>query len=148
MNNQAPAYLYSLLSPPNKHYNTRNYSKISSAEQKLLVILFCHRKLENGINLIPQYVKLLHIQYFVRPTANSTFGTNDVSGLKLLTRLRVGLSHLREHKFKNNFQETLNPLCPYSLEVRSTYHSFMRCEIFLISEMSFLMTLIQLNQIF
>ena len=28
LNNQAPAYLYSLFSPPNRHYNTHNYSKI------------------------------------------------------------------------------------------------------------------------
>ena len=47
---------------------------------------------------------------FIRPTANSTFGTNYVFGLKLLTRHRVGFSHLREHKFKHNFQDTLNPL--------------------------------------
>ena len=67
---------------------------------------------------------------FIRPTANSTFGTNDVSGLKLLTRLRVGFSHLREHKFKHNFQDTLNPLCPCSLEAEDTYHFFMRCQNF------------------
>ena len=67
---------------------------------------------------------------FIRPTANSTFGTNDVSGLKLLTRLRVGFSHLREHKFKHNFQDTLNPLCPCSLEAEDTYHFFMRCQSF------------------
>ena len=30
--------------------------------------------------------------------------------LQLLTRLRLGLSHLREHKFKHNFQDTLNPI--------------------------------------
>ena len=28
LNNQAPAYLFSLLSPPNRHYNTRKYSKV------------------------------------------------------------------------------------------------------------------------
>ena len=28
LNNQAPAYLYSLLSPPNRYYNTHKYSKI------------------------------------------------------------------------------------------------------------------------
>ena len=67
---------------------------------------------------------------FIRPTANSTFGTNDVSGLKLLTRLRVGFSHLREHKFKHNFQDTLNPLCPCSLDAEDTYHIFMRCQNF------------------
>ena len=105
LNNQASAYLYSLLSPPNRHCNTR-ITKLNrfSAEQKLLLILFCIRQLENGTNLIPESVKLLHIRYFastfIQPTANSTFGTNDISPLKLLTRLRVGFSHLREHKFK------------------------------------------------
>ena len=28
-----------------------------------------------------------------------------------MTRLRVGLSHLRERKFKYSFQDTLNPIC-------------------------------------
>ena len=67
---------------------------------------------------------------FIQPTANSTFGTNDVSGLKLLTRLRVGFSHLREHKFKYNFQDTLNPLCSCSLEAEDIYYFFMRCQSF------------------
>ena len=30
-------------------------------------------------------------------------------GVKLVTRLRIGLSHLREYKFKHSFQDTLNP---------------------------------------
>ena len=41
LNNQVQAYLYSLLSPSNRHYFTRNYSRI---RQKLLVILFCLRQ--------------------------------------------------------------------------------------------------------
>ena len=32
-------------------------------------------------------------------------------GLKLLTRLRLGLSHLREHKFRHNFNDTIDPFC-------------------------------------
>ena len=67
---------------------------------------------------------------FIRPTANSTFGANDVSGLKLLTCLRVGFSHLKEHELKHDFQDTLNPLCPSSLEAEDTYHFFMRCQNF------------------
>ena len=63
LNNQVPAYLYSLLSPSNRHYFTRNYSRI---RQKLLVILFCLRQFQNAMNLIPQFVKLLHIQYFAK----------------------------------------------------------------------------------
>ena len=37
-----------------------------SAEQKVLVILFCLKKLENGTNLMSQSVKLLCIQYFAK----------------------------------------------------------------------------------
>ena len=61
---------------------------------------------------------------FIQLTANNTFATNDVSGIKLLTRLRVSFRHLREHKFKHNFQDTLNPLCPCSHEAEDTYHFF------------------------
>ena len=37
---------------------------------------------------------------------------------------------ISEHKFKHNFQDTLNPLCPCSLEAEDTYHFFMRCQNF------------------
>ena len=42
--------------------------------------------------------------------------------LKLLTRLRLGLSHLNEHRFNHNFQSRINPLCSCSLAVESTTH--------------------------
>ena len=48
-------------------------------------------------------------------------------GMEYLTRLRLGLSHLNNHKFIHNFQDCLNPLCPCSLEVESTIHYFLRC---------------------
>ena len=33
---------------------------------------------------------------FIRPSPDSTFNVHNPLGIKLLTRLRVGLSHLRE----------------------------------------------------
>ena len=48
----------------------------------------------------------------------------------LITRLRLGFSHLREHKFKYNFQDTLNPLCSCSVEVESTSYYFLCCHFF------------------
>ena len=48
-------------------------------------------------------------------------------GIKYLTRLRLGLSHLNEHKFRQNFQDCLNPLCSCSLEVETTNHYFLHC---------------------
>ena len=67
---------------------------------------------------------------YIQPTANSTFGTNYVSGLKFLTRLRVGFSHLKEHKFKHKFQDTLNPLWPRSLEAEDIYNIFIHSQSF------------------
>ena len=48
---------------------------------------------------------------FVRPVANSAFEINNPYSLKLLTRLRLGLSHLRYHKFRHNFQDCINAIC-------------------------------------
>ena len=38
-----------------------------------------------------------------RTVPNSCFDIHNPVGLKLLTRLGVGQSHLNEHKFKHNF---------------------------------------------
>ena len=52
----------------------------------------------------------------------------DICWVKLLTRLHLGLNHLREHKFRRNFQDTINPpLCSCSLEIESVFHVFFRC---------------------
>ena len=42
-------------------------------------------------------------------------------------RLRVGMSHLRKHKFKCNFQDDLNPICRCGLDIESTSHIFLHC---------------------
>ena len=47
-----------------------------------------------------------------------------------MTRLRLGLSHLREHKFNNNFQNCINPLCSCGMNMESTFHFFLRCPVF------------------
>ena len=48
-------------------------------------------------------------------------------GIKYLTRLRLGQSHLNDHKFRHNLKDCLNPLYPESLEVESTIHYFLHC---------------------
>ena len=62
-----------------------------------------------------------------RPVPNSWFNIHNPVGLKLLSRLRVALSHLYEHKFKHNFSNCINPICSCSLEVESTTHFFLHC---------------------
>ena len=64
---------------------------------------------------------------FIRPKANSVFNSNSSKGLKFVTRLRLVLSHLREHRSKHSFQDSINPLCSCSLDVESTVHCFLHC---------------------
>ena len=46
---------------------------------------------------------------FMRSIGNSTYKIYDPLGTKLLTRLRLGFSHLSEQKFRHNFANSLNP---------------------------------------
>ena len=52
-----------------------------------------------------------NILKFIRPCSNSFFDCHNPIGMKHIARIRLGLSHLREHKFKHSFQYTLNPIC-------------------------------------
>ena len=42
----------------------------------------------------------------------------------------IGMSHLREHKFKHNFQDCLNPICSCDLDIESTSHFLLHCPTF------------------
>ena len=44
-------------------------------------------------------------------TPDLIYGIHHPLGLKLLTRLRLGLSHLNEHRFKHGFKNCINTLC-------------------------------------
>ena len=44
--------------------------------------------------------------------------------------LRVGISHLRGHKFKHSFQDTLNPICSCGFDVESTFHYILHCSMY------------------
>ena len=61
---------------------------------------------------------------FIRPSPNSTFNVHHPHGIKLITRLRVGLSHLHERKFRHNFQESLDPFCDCGRHIETTIHFF------------------------
>ena len=63
---------------------------------------------------------------FHKTYANWTFHCHCPDGLKLITRLRLCLSHGRFHKFKHNFQDTSNPICCCGT-VETTFHYFLHC---------------------
>ena len=64
---------------------------------------------------------------FKRPSQACVYNVNEYAGLKLFTRLRLNLNHLYEHKFRPNFQDTVNPLYRCSLESESTIHFLLHC---------------------
>ena len=67
---------------------------------------------------------------FIRQVQNNIFNIFDRTGLKFLTRLRLGFSHLNEHRFRHNFQDCMNPLCSRSLEIEDTLHYLQHCHHF------------------
>ena len=83
---------------------------------------------------------------FIRPSPNSVFDIRNPKGIKLITRLRLGLSHLREHKFKHSFQDTLNPLCNCGQDIESTAHFFLHCPFFINERRTLLSTIRSLDR--
>ena len=56
---------------------------------------------------------------FIRPSPGNAFIFNNHKGIRLITRLRVGLSHLCEHIFKCTFQRRLNATFSCGLDIES-----------------------------
>ena len=82
---------------------------------------------------------------FIWPSPNSVFDIRNPKGIKLITRLRLGLSHFREHKFKHSFQDTLNPLCNCDQDIKSTTHFFLHCPFFINERRTLLSTIRSLD---
>ena len=71
-----------------------------------------------------------HLLRFIRPVANTIFNAHNTKRIKLSTRLRVGFSHLKKHKFRHNFQDALNPLSSCGKFAELTTHLFLHCSHF------------------
>ena len=46
-------------------------------------------------------------------------------------KLRLGLSHLRGHKFNHNFSDCLDEICMCGKDIESTNHFLLQCSLFL-----------------
>ena len=75
---------------------------------------------------------------FIRPLENSVFTCHNPIGIKYLTRLRLGFSHLRYHKFKHSFLDAIDPLCSCSTVIENTVHYFFHCPNFSAARNTFL----------
>ena len=66
----------------------------------------------------------------IRPTAKSVYGIHDPVGLSYLTQLRVGLSRLNFHKFRHNFGDTIDAMCPSNDGIENEEHFLLLCPSF------------------
>ena len=79
---------------------------------------------------------------FIRPSPNSTFNCHNPRRIKLLSWLRLGLSHLREHKFKHSFRDSLNPFCSCGKgEAETSSHYLLHCSNYLEEQLALLNTI-------
>ena len=61
---------------------------------------------------------------------NSLFSIHNLLGVKLLTRLRLQLSHLNEHKFRHGFEDTISSMCSCNTEIESKEYLLLRCHFY------------------
>ena len=81
---------------------------------------------------------------FIRPKANSIFNIHNPMGIKYLTRLRLGFSHLKEHKFKPNSQDSVDPSAAVVLK-QSQRNTFFSIALTLIYKEKYFLTNFELN---
>ena len=66
-------------------------------------------------------------KYYERDCGSTVFNCHNPKGVKLLNKLRLGLSHLRERKFKHSFQDSLNPICSCGNDIQTSAHFPLHC---------------------
>ena len=64
---------------------------------------------------------------FIRPSSNSVFNCHCPNGIKLITRLRLGLCQLRELKLRKNFEDTPNPICNCGYDIETGIDYLLHC---------------------
>ena len=117
---KSPQDLFKLIPGKTSSYVTRNAGNIPLFQIKdnfcknsfsPSSIMECN-KLDPNLHYSKNFgIFKTNILKFIRPKRNSFYNCCNFKGIRLITRLRLEFNHLREHKFKYNFQNCLNPLC-------------------------------------
>ena len=137
--NESPRYLFNIIPIRNPAYSTRNHVNIPlfKTNHNFFKNSFFPSTIIEWNNLDPNlrnsdtYETFKNvILKFIRPSPDSVFECHNPQGIKFLTRHHLGLSNLREHKFKHSFQDSLNPLFNCGAEVESASHYLLHCPIY------------------
>ena len=133
---QSPRYLFEVIPTAKRAYITRNNDKLPHFKVKhnyfknyfFPSTVIEWNKLDSNIRnseiLTSFKTKVLK---FIGPTENSIFLCNNPKEIQLLTRLKLGLSHLGDHKFKHNFQDTI---CNCGEDIETSCHYLLRYSLY------------------
>ena len=133
---KSPEYLFNIIPTRNNVHRTRNSHNIPHLNLKhsffknsfFPATIIEWNKLDSNICSLDSYnVFKKRILKFIRPSPNSVFESHNSKRIKLLSRIRLELSHLREHKFKHSFQDTLNPICICGKDIETPCHYLLAC---------------------
>ena len=137
--NKFPKYLFNYIPTVRSTYRTRNIDNIPQFNVRhtffrnsyFSSIVTEWNNLDKSIRNSESFsIFKKNILKFIRPSPYSIFNCHNPKGVKLLTRLRLGLSHLRDHKSKHSFQDSLNPICNCGTDVETTTHYLHHCPLF------------------
>ena len=137
--NQSPKYLFNIIPTVRSTYRTRNTDNIPqfnvrhtfSRNSYFPSIVTEWNNLDKSVRNSESFsIFKKNILKFIQPSPNSIFNCHNPRRVKLLTRLRLGLSHLHDHKFKHSYQDSLNPICTCETDVETTTHYLLHCPLF------------------
>ena len=132
-------YLFEVIPTAKRAYITRNNDKLPHFKVKhnyFKKFFFPSTVIEwNKLDLNVRNSKSLtnfksKVLKYIRPSENSIILYDNPRGIQLLTKLRLVLSHFRDHKFKHNFLDTLNPICNCGDEIETSCHDLLRCSLY------------------
>ena len=155
LNEKSPSYLFDLIPNLNRVRETRHSNNILAIHTRQNYFknsffpstisewnnLDCTIRNSGSLSIFKK--SLLN---FIGPCANSIFNIHNPNKIKLLIRLRLGLSHLCDHKFRHCFQDNLNPLCDCGNNTETITHFFLHCPSFHIRRQTLLNNIKNINE--
>ena len=78
---------------------------------------------------------------FIRLSSNSFYNCHNPIGIKYITKIRLGLSHLRQHKFKHSFWDSVNPVCNCDNDIETAIFFLVHCPLYSNERCTFLNSL-------
>ena len=141
VNNNTPIYLKNKLPchlrPLYRHNNYNTFYEIRCNSNRYKNSFFCDgiKAWNSTIVLFPDVpsINILKSRIFslIRPVKKSIFNIHDPIGIRYLFYLRLGLSHLRNHKKNHEFLDTPNENCLCNYGIEDTNHFLFHCLLYL-----------------